>query len=146
MTKMDGHLVTMDGKELDVGPEQIERLLSSSVPFWLDLCSGEETSPEYGLLRDTFQFHPLALEDAEHFGQLADNFDQCLQRLARGNVASGRPVLDILRGKVDHCRARQRMRTQRRGRFSLIARELSAGRYGSAALGWKSLAQDLFVS
>ena len=94
MTKMDGHLVTMDGKELDVGPEQIERLLSSSVPFWLDLCSGEETSPEYGLLRDTFQFHPLALEDAEHFGQRPklDSYEGFALLVVYGPGASGQLV------------------------------------------------------
>jgi magnesium transporter len=94
MTKMDGHLVTMDGKELDVGPGQIERLLSSSVPFWLDLCSGDETSPEYGLLRDTFQFHPLALEDAEHFGQRPklDSYEGFALLVVYGPGASGHLV------------------------------------------------------
>ena len=66
---MDGHLVTLDGKQLELTTAEIERLLASSTPFWLDLLSTPPASPEQQLLRDTFHFHPLALEDAEHFGQ-----------------------------------------------------------------------------
>ena len=93
-TKMDGHLVTMDGKQLDVCPEEIERLLSSSVPFWLDLFSGDEDSPEYGLLRDTFHFHPLALEDAEHFGQRPkfDSYEDFALLVVYGPAPSGHLV------------------------------------------------------
>ncbi len=93
-TKIDGHLVTMDGKQLDVRPEEIERLLSSSVPFWLDLFSGDESSPEYGLLRDTFHFHPLALEDAEHFGQRPklDSYEDYSLLVVYGPAPSGHLV------------------------------------------------------
>ena len=34
---MDGHLVTLDGKQLELTTAEIERLLASSTPFWLDL-------------------------------------------------------------------------------------------------------------
>jgi magnesium transporter len=45
----------------------LEARLSSGEFFWLDLHKpGEE---EFELLRDVFKFHPLALEDSEHFGQ-----------------------------------------------------------------------------
>jgi len=66
---MDGHLVTLDGKQLELTTAEIERLLASSTPFWLDLLSTAPDSPEQQVLRNTFHFHPLALEDAEHFGQ-----------------------------------------------------------------------------
>ena len=66
---MNGHLVTLDGKQLELTAAEIERLLASSTPFWLDLLSTPPDSPEQQLLSDTFHFHPLALEDAEHFGQ-----------------------------------------------------------------------------
>jgi magnesium transporter len=74
---MKGHLVTLDGKELTLSKEEVEELLRTSQPFWLDLRATDEDSPEYALLRDTFRFHPLALEDAEHFGQRAklDSYD-----------------------------------------------------------------------
>ena len=74
---MKGHLVTLDGKELELSKEEVEKLLRTSQPFWLDLRATDEDSPEYALLRDSFRFHPLALEDAEHFGQRAklDSYD-----------------------------------------------------------------------
>lgn len=65
---MDGHLITLDGGQHDVTKAEIERLRTSSTPFWLDLHSSE--GPEvHELLRDAFAFHPLALEDAEKFHQ-----------------------------------------------------------------------------
>jgi magnesium transporter len=47
----------------------LEARLSSGEFFWLDLHSPSEE--EYALLRDVFKFHPLAIEDSEHFGQRA---------------------------------------------------------------------------
>jgi magnesium transporter len=47
----------------------LEARLTSGEFFWLDLHSpGEE---EFALLRDVFRFHPLAIEDSQHFGQRA---------------------------------------------------------------------------
>ena len=87
---MASHLVTMDGSHLDPTRQEVERLLASSTPFWLDLEAGdrrneagapagragspgeEQQGDEAGwhdILANTFHFHPLALEDAEHFGQ-----------------------------------------------------------------------------
>jgi magnesium transporter len=45
----------------------IEARLSSGEFFWLDLHAPDEE--EFRLLRDVFGFHPLALEDTQHFGQ-----------------------------------------------------------------------------
>ncbi|HXW79212.1 MAG TPA: magnesium/cobalt transporter CorA [Acidimicrobiales bacterium] len=68
---MNGHLVTLDGKELTLDKDVVEELLRSSQTFWLDLRVTDENSPEYALLQDSFHFHPLALEDAQQFGQRA---------------------------------------------------------------------------
>jgi magnesium transporter len=74
---MNGHLVTLDGKELEVSQKEVEKLLAASEPFWLDLRMKGEDTPEFALLRDAFQFHPLALEDAAQFGQRSklDSYD-----------------------------------------------------------------------
>jgi magnesium transporter len=45
----------------------IESRLTSGEFFWLDLHEPDEQ--EFGLLRDVFRFHPLALEDSRKFGQ-----------------------------------------------------------------------------
>ncbi len=66
---MNAHLVTLDGKEIEPSKEEVEKLLAASQPFWLDLRTKDEESPEFALLRDAFHFHPLALEDAAQFGQ-----------------------------------------------------------------------------
>jgi magnesium transporter len=49
--------------------ETVERLLASDKFFWLDLDRPNEG--DFELLRDVFKFHPLAVEDSEHFGQRA---------------------------------------------------------------------------
>ena len=49
--------------------DEIESRLESGDFFWLDLHSPSEE--DFGLLREIFGFHPLAVEDAEHFGQRA---------------------------------------------------------------------------
>ena len=66
---MNGHLVTLDGKELEPSQKEVEELLASAEPFWLDLRLKGDEGPEFALLRDSFHFHPLALEDAAQFGQ-----------------------------------------------------------------------------
>ncbi|WP_165553499.1 magnesium/cobalt transporter CorA [Kribbella capetownensis] len=44
-----------------------ERLLASGSFFWIDLH--QPTPEDFGVLRDVFRFHPLAIEDSEQFGQ-----------------------------------------------------------------------------
>jgi magnesium transporter len=68
---MNGHVVTLDGKEHVLDQAEIEKMLASSEPFWLDLRIKGDDTPEFELLRDSFHFHPLALEDAAQFGQRA---------------------------------------------------------------------------
>jgi magnesium transporter len=64
---MNGHLITVDGTEHEVTAPAVKQLIDSSARFWLNLSDLD--SAGVGLLRDTFGFHPLAVEDAEHFGQ-----------------------------------------------------------------------------
>lgn len=48
---------------------EVEARLEDGDFFWLDLHG--PTTADYQLLREVFGFHPLAVEDAEHFGQRA---------------------------------------------------------------------------
>ncbi len=68
MRCMKGHLITIDGESRQVTAAALTELIDSSKRFWLDLVGLDEAAAET-LLRDTFGFHPLAVEDAEHFGQ-----------------------------------------------------------------------------
>jgi magnesium transporter len=65
---MDSFLVTADGIERNVSQGAVRRLLDTSARFWLDL-TGMDSETADSLLRGTFGFHELAIEDAEHFGQ-----------------------------------------------------------------------------
>ena len=60
---------------IDFGHEQVAELLAEGGFFWLDL--DQPDAADFDVLRDTFGFHPLAVEDSEHFGQRAkiDDYD-----------------------------------------------------------------------
>jgi magnesium transporter len=61
-------LVDADGDVLvDPSPDDVRRRLESETFFWLDLHSA--TQEGLDLVREVFEFHPLALEDSEVFGQ-----------------------------------------------------------------------------
>jgi magnesium transporter len=55
--------------------ESVETLLVANEFFWLDLHG--PNPQDFEILRDVFKFHPLAVEDSEHFGQRAkiDDYD-----------------------------------------------------------------------
>jgi magnesium transporter len=55
--------------------ESVEELLADGNFFWLDL--DQPDADDFAILLDVFKFHPLAVEDSEHFGQRAkiDEYD-----------------------------------------------------------------------
>ncbi len=55
--------------------ETVEKLLEGGRFFWLDL--DQPTENDFEILREVFKFHPLAVEDSEHFDQRAklDDYD-----------------------------------------------------------------------
>jgi magnesium transporter len=61
--------------EVHLTLDAAKKLLESGAFFWLDIAQPTEADSE--VLRDAFKFHPLALEDSEHFGQRAkiDDYD-----------------------------------------------------------------------
>jgi magnesium transporter len=90
MDGMNGHLVTVDGSYGDSTPDNLKRLLDSSTRFWLDIAGPDEEQIEV-LLRDTFGFHPLAVEDSRNFGQRPklDTFDNFALVVAYGATLHG---------------------------------------------------------
>lgn len=93
MCRMDGHLITVDGKHHDVDEASIRRLLEGPDRFWLDLAC-PDPARYVTLLRDAFGFHPLAVEDAEHFGQRPkiDTYEDFALLVVYGASPSGRLV------------------------------------------------------
>jgi magnesium transporter len=90
MTDMSGHLITVDGVEHEQTPAAVRELLTAGTRFWLDIAGAEQSDMET-LLRDTFGFHPLAVEDAEHFGQRPkiDTYDDFALIVTYGVEESG---------------------------------------------------------
>jgi magnesium transporter len=90
---MDGHLVTVDGELHDVTPAEVQALVQAGTRFWLDL-DGADQPGVVEMLRDVFGFHPLAVEDAEHFGQRPkiDTYDSFALFVVFGVLGAGRLV------------------------------------------------------
>lgn len=63
----ESFLVDASGTESQVGIEVVREHIAQGEFFWLDLHAPTQTQLE--LLRDPFDLHPLAVEDATHFGQ-----------------------------------------------------------------------------
>jgi magnesium transporter len=55
--------------EMHFSRETVADLLASGGFFWLDLDQPDED--DFSILREVFGFHPLAVEDSEHFDQRA---------------------------------------------------------------------------
>jgi magnesium transporter len=79
------HVVHERGSDrIAFDPAEVRKLLAGSEFFWLDL---PKPKPEdFEVLRELFQFHPLAVEDSEHFGQRAkiDDYDDFVFIVAYG--------------------------------------------------------------
>ena len=126
---MDAQLITVDGADHGTSPGEIKALLDSSTQFWLDLVGMDEDTGS-ALLRDTFGFHPLAIEDAEHFGQRPkiDTYDDFVYIVVFGVAPAGdlvevhcfyseRFLVTVRRGKCpafDELRQRLRLGAGRR--------------------------------
>ena len=80
---MQGTLI-VDGAKTQATTGAVANLVSSGAQFWLDLDGVDEEAAD--LLAKTFRLHPLAVEDAEHFGQRPkiDEFDDFTCRSSLG--------------------------------------------------------------
>jgi magnesium transporter len=75
--------------------ERVEELLARGSFFWLDLDRPDDD--DFEVLRDVFKFHPLALEDAEHFGQRAkmDDYDDYVYLVVYGAVPDDDRLVEV---------------------------------------------------
>jgi magnesium transporter len=81
--------------ELSLSRENVERLHASGTFFWIDLHA--PTNDDFAVLRDIFGFHPLALEDSQHFGQRAklDDYDDFVFLVVYGAVADADRLVEV---------------------------------------------------
>jgi len=64
------HLIHDGGsKEIHFDRAEVQKLHDAGTFFWIDV--EQPDADDFAVLRDVFDFHPLALEDSEHFGQRA---------------------------------------------------------------------------
>lgn len=92
---MRGHLLDAAGKFTDASATAIDEALESKGFFWLDLIDlGEDGS---AILADHFGFHPLAVEDAEHFGQRpkVDEYDDFVYLVMHGAEPLGAGTIEV---------------------------------------------------
>ncbi len=77
-------LLAADGAVSDADTGVVTQALQTAEPFWLDIVDLDETATAW--LRDQFHVHPLAIEDAEHFGQRPkiDRYDDFVQLVFYG--------------------------------------------------------------
>jgi len=108
--------LTRSGTTVSASREDIVAAIGAGQFFWLDLDDGDPNDGDaVDLLLHTFHFHPLAVEDAEHFGQRPkldeyDGFDYLVAHGAAPDGActievhlfiTGKYVVTVHRGHVD---------------------------------------------
>ena len=81
--------------QLHLSRDNLKRLLASGSFFWIDLPRPREE--DFAVLRDVFQFHPLALEDSEDFGQRAklDDYDDFVFLVVYGAVPDQDRLVEV---------------------------------------------------
>ena len=99
---MQGTLV-VDGVSSEATAGAVVDLVESGAAFWLDLDGVDaETSTFLG---DTLHLHPLAVEDAEHFGQRPkiDEFDNFTYFVVHGALPEGIGTSELHIFLLEHC-------------------------------------------
>ena len=89
---MQGKLTDADGQTVEASLDAVRERLSGEAFFWLDLEGLDADSSE--LLLRGFAFHPLAVEDAEHFAiwmlnHFSHQGETCLVAPGNGFYANG---------------------------------------------------------
>jgi magnesium transporter len=84
-----------DSGELDFSRDSVERLLAGGKFFWLDLYRPELA--DFEILTDVFVFHPLAVQDSEHFDQRAkiDEYDDFTFIVIYGASPDGDRLVEV---------------------------------------------------
>jgi hypothetical protein len=94
-----------------------------------------------GLLEE---FEAARGKNAATFEEVAALYSAALERLRDQGLPPAR--ISILQQKVDHCRRRAAMRSRGSWRLPRVVSEWWRGNYSRFSRGWKSAAQDLFLS
>jgi magnesium transporter len=90
------HVVHAGGADqIEFSKDAAASLLAGGEFFWVDLH--QPTPDDFEVLRGVFEFHPLALEDSEHFGQRAklDDYDDFVFLVVYGAVPDEDRLVEV---------------------------------------------------
>ncbi|HVC69443.1 MAG TPA: magnesium/cobalt transporter CorA [Acidimicrobiales bacterium] len=92
---MNGHLMEVDGTLTDVTADAVTQNIAAGTFFWLDLVDLDAEGSD--LLLNAFHFHPLAVEDAEKFGQRPklDDYDDFFYLVVHGAHGDGGATVEV---------------------------------------------------
>ena len=82
-------------EEMHFDRESVEKLLAGDSFFWIDVSRPNEA--DYAVLRDVFEFHPLAVEDSEKFEQRAklDEYDDFVFIVVYGSAPDDDRLVEV---------------------------------------------------
>ena len=97
-------VLTQGNSGVPATAENVAAAMSGGQFFWLDLDAEQGEDDVTAVLTDTFHFHPLAVEDAEHFGQRPklDDYDDYVYMVAHGAAAGGTAPWRCTSSSRDH--------------------------------------------
>jgi magnesium transporter len=89
------YVIAVDGSLVDAGHAAVEQLLHGNRLLWLDLYDPD--SERLADLAGLLGIHPLAIEDAEHFGQRpkVEDYDGFTQIVAYGVHSMDEPLVEV---------------------------------------------------
>ncbi len=92
---MHGHLMSVDGTLSDATSDAVKQSIATGSYFWLDLIDLDAEGSD--LLANSFHFHPLAVEDAEHFGQRpkVEDYDDFYYLVVAGAQGDGGDTVEV---------------------------------------------------
>jgi len=92
---MQGHLLQADGTVTDATTQSVNVALSTGAFLWLDMSDLDQEAVD--LLSNGFGFHPLAVEDAEHFGQRpkVDEYDDFFYLVVHAAKQDGSGTVEV---------------------------------------------------
>jgi magnesium transporter len=90
-----GHLLLKNCVEDEPTRPAIERALKDDSLLWLDLADTSQDTLD--LLRDVFQIHPLAIEDAAEFNQRpkVEDYENFVYIVAYGSLGLDKPMVEV---------------------------------------------------
>ena len=96
MDCVNGHLIRIDGTtDDDFKRDDVEQALHNDEILWLDLHDSSDES--LALLRDVFNIHPVAVEDALEFGQRPkiEDYENFVTIVFFGASTVGQPMIEV---------------------------------------------------